>query len=106
MPVPRLATGCASAVHRHEGLHPLGFLPRGRPGEGEDQGDGLLTPPRALLDTLMEAFFDVPPRITSRGPRPGSRPVKPAAQLERHEPAPKLEAVVVPVSADQQASPE
>ena len=32
-----------------------------------------------------------PTRITSRGPGPGSRPMKPAAQLERHEPAPKLE---------------
>jgi hypothetical protein len=34
--------------------------------------------PIILLDALMEAFFDVPPRITSRGPGPGSRPVKPA----------------------------
>ncbi len=44
------------------------------------------TPERTLLNALMEAFFNVPPRrtsvarITSRGPEPGSRPVEPVAK--------------------------
>jgi len=51
-----------------------------------------LTASRALLRDLQAAFWDVPERKTKKAV------VMPAAQLERHEPAPKLEAVVKPVT--------
>src|SRR5260370_27771822 len=40
----------------------------GGPVKGKTRGIGLLTASRALLDALVEAFFDVPPRIPPRGP--------------------------------------
>jgi hypothetical protein len=63
----------------------------GGPVKGKTRGDGLLTASRALLRDLQAAFWDVPERKTKKAV------VMPAAQLEHHEPAPKLEAAVVPV---------
>jgi hypothetical protein len=63
----------------------LASSPAAGPVKGKTRGDGLLTASRALLRDLQAAFWDVPESKTKKAV------VMPAAQLEHHEPAPKLE---------------